>query len=547
MNPAAPPAHAPRLPAGLPVTLGLAVFVLVCLLLLFRDGVLMMVGEWSADEYNHGYMIPFVALYLLWLRAKELEAMTLRGSWLGVAVVMGSLFLLVLGELSAVYTLTQFGFIGAIWGLALAASGGRGLRLLWVPLVYLMFMVPLPEFLENRLTAQLQLWSSQLGVAVIRLAGLSVYLEGNVIDLSEYKLQVAEACSGMRYLFPLMSFGFLCAVLFRGPVWQRVVLFLATVPITVLMNSFRIGVIGILVNFFGREHAEGFIHDFEGWVVFMACVGVLLTIIWLFARSNGQRFRAAFGLDIPPLADFSGLLSRARPNWPVLTTAVLVAAGLLASLFVTRPPMLAPERQRFATLPMQIGEWAGREVFVDRVYIDALLVTDHIMSNWQRPADQLPVELWVAWYDSQVKGASVHSPQACLPGGGWQIESFSYREVPGVLPDGEALTVNRVVISLGEVRSLVYYWFPQRGRNLTNEFLVKWYIFQDGLTMNRTDGALVRLSTLIPDGTDVAAADRRLGDFLRDASPRLAWYLPGVNAPLRDTADPQDLQSGWLR
>ncbi len=536
MNAAASPVPASRLPGGLPVTLGLSVLALVCLVLLFRDGVSMMAQSWKLDEYNHGYMIPFVALYLLWLRARELDALTLTGSWLGVAVIMGGLFLLVLGEMSAVYTLTQFGFIGAIWGLALAAGGGRGLRHLWVPLVYLAFMVPLPDFLENRLTAQLQLWSSQIGVAVIRLAGLSVYLEGNVIDLGDYKLQVAEACSGMRYLFPLMSFGFLCAVLFRGPLWQRVVLFLATVPITVLMNSFRIGVIGVLVNFFGREHAEGFVHDFEGWVVFMACVGILFAIIWVFTRVNGQRFFNVFGLDVPPLADFTGLLSRARPNAPALGAVALVAGGLVASLFISRPPVLVPERQPLATLPLQIGEWTGREAFVDRVYIDALLVNDHSMSNWQRPGDALPVELWVAWYDSQVKGASVHSPQACLPGGGWQIESFAHQEVPGVLPDGGALTVNRVVISLGEVRSLVYYWFPQRGRHITNEFLVKWYIFQDGLTMNRTDGALVRLTTFIPDGGDIAAADQRLQDFLRDASPRLAWHLPGADAPVRDAA-----------
>ncbi len=116
----------------------------------------------------------------------------------------------------------------------------------------------------------------------------------------------------MRYLFPLMSFGFLCAVLFRGRWWQQAILFLATIPLTILMNSFRIGVIGILVNYYGIEQAEGFLHDFEGWVIFMACVGVLFIIIWIFARMEKRPFLEIFGLDIPELGDL-GQLVRKRP------------------------------------------------------------------------------------------------------------------------------------------------------------------------------------------------------------------------------------------
>ena len=118
-------------------------------------------------------------------------------------------------------------------------------------------------------------------MAVIRLFDISVYLEGNVIDLGVYQLQVVEACSGLRYLFPLMSFGFLISYIYRGPVWQKVVIFLSTIPITVVMNSFRIGVIGVTVEHFGIAAAEGFLHDFEGWIVFMACLGFLLFEIWI--------------------------------------------------------------------------------------------------------------------------------------------------------------------------------------------------------------------------------------------------------------------------
>ena len=152
------------------------------------------------------------------------------------------------------------------------------------------------------------------------------------------------------------------------------------------------------------------------------------------------------------------------------------------------------------------------------------------MATYARPGLSVPVELYVAYYASQRNGASIHSPKACLPGGGWAIDEFSQVSVEGAGPDsasGDALRVNRTLISLGPHRMLVYYWFQQRGRDITNEYLAKWYIFQDSLLMNRTDGALVRVITVLPDGSDVEAADQRLQEFIRVAAPRLSYYVPG--------------------
>jgi exosortase D (VPLPA-CTERM-specific) len=503
-----------------------------CLLVIYADAIAWMARRWQKEEYNHAYVIPFVAFYLVWLRARDLDAADLRGSWYGVLCLLFGLALQVLGSMSAVFEIAQYGLVIAIWGLAIAAAGAPGLRVLWVPLVYLLFMVPLANFIETRLTGGLQLLSSKIGVAVIRASGSGVYLEGNVIDLGTYQLQVAEACSGLRYLFPLMSFGFLCAVLFRGRWWQRTVLFLATIPITILMNSIRIGIIGILVNAYGIEQAEGFLHDFEGWVVFMACVAVLFLIVWVFARMEKRAFLEIFGLDIPPLSDLPLLFRRARPNAQVLVAVGILLAAAAVSLTYSRPPTLVPIHAALQTLPLRIGDWEGREEAMDQAQLDELLASDYALMTFVRPPDPIPVQIWIAYYDSQVQGASVHSPQACLPGGGWRIESMADHTVQNVSADGAALTVNRVVIAQGDQRQLVYYWFAQRGRNITNEFLVKWFIFWDGLTRNRTDGALVRITTYVGDKTSLPEADRRLEAFIRDIDPKLAYYLPGANAPL---------------
>ncbi|MFZ1625375.1 MAG: VPLPA-CTERM-specific exosortase XrtD [Gammaproteobacteria bacterium] len=516
--------------------------VAICLLLIYDDAIGWMLKRWQADEYNHAYMIPFLAVYLFWLRAKELQTLNPVGSWLGLAVIAFGLLLQLLGAFSAIFEIAQYGLVVSIWGVVIAAAGLRSLRLLWVPLFYLLFMVPLPNFLQTSLTAGLQLLSSEIGVAVIRAAGLSVFLEGNVIDLGSYQLQVAEACSGMRYLFPLMSFGFLCAVLMRGRWWQRAILFISTIPITILMNSLRIGIIGILVNYYGIAQAEGFLHDFEGWVIFMSCVVILFAEIWIFARMEKQKFLQIFGLDIPALPDLTGLIISTKPNRQVLAgTALLVVAAILA-LTVSRPPMKIPVHAPMQTFPMQIGDWEGRDVAVDQASLDTLQLSDMVSSVYMRRAESIPVGLWIAYYDSQTQGNSVHSPRACLPGGGWQIESLDDYTVPDVGPDGGSLRVNRAVIAMGEQRQLVYYWFAQRGRNITNEFAAKWYIFRDGLLMNRSDGALVRVTTYVGDAAQLPEADARLQAFIHDIDPKLSYFIPGESVPFKTTTSAIDLQ-----
>src|SRR6185312_17264866 len=150
----------------------------------------------------------------------------------------------------------------------------------------------------------LQLISSQLGVLFIRAFQIPVFLEGNVIDLGVYKLQVVDACSGLRYLYPLLSLGFLAAYLFQAPIWQRVVVFLSTIPITIVMNSLRIGIVGILVNHFGPQDADGFLHMFEGWIIFIACAAVLVAEMALLARFGSPgKPKGFFDVFYPPKVD----------------------------------------------------------------------------------------------------------------------------------------------------------------------------------------------------------------------------------------------------
>lgn len=494
----------------------------------FWDGILDMLDRWNArEEYGYAYFLPFITTYLIWQRRDRLVEAEFRPSWLGVVVVLVAGFLFFMGEIATTFTLVQYALVLAVIGLAYGLLGWQSFKIVAGPLVLLFFIVPLPPFIYNTLSGKLQLISSQLGVEVIRWFGISVFLEGNVIDLGDYKLQVVEACNGLRYLFPLVSLAFLAAYLYRVEFWKRVVVFLSSIPITVLMNSFRIGVIGVLVDNWGQEQADGFLHYFEGWVVFMACLLILLLEMAFLARFGGnkRRLRDVFGLELPkPLPE--GMEYRTRSVTPV-HYAILASVALIAvsSLYVEIQKEIQPERQAFSEFPLQVGEWKGSDGRLEEIYLDSLKLDDYLIGDYINPVGSR-VNFYVAYYASQQAGSAAHSPRSCIPGGGWKIEKVTQVEIPGLEMNGQPLQTNRLVIKQGEFKQLVYYWFQQRGRGITNEWLVKWYLFQDGLTKHRTDGALVRLTTTIGATEDWEDGDRRLVEFASEVVPRLGAYIP---------------------
>lgn len=507
-----------------PISLVLMGGALLLLVFAFASGLEQMILQWeSSEEYGYGYMIPVLAAFFIWQLKNELAKIEFTGSWLGVGVLFLGGMLLVLGDLATLFVVVQYAFLLSLFGLALAVMGWRAFKMILPAMFLLVFMIPLPNFLYQGLSAELQLISSRIGVEVIRLFGISVFLEGNVIDLGAYKLQVVEACSGLRYLFPLAALSYIAAYLFKGALWKKTVIFVSSVPITVLMNSFRIGVIGVLVEYWGSSMAEGFLHDFEGWIVFMACMFLLVLEMWILSQIGKGKlaFADAFELTLPE--EIEGAYVTRTYTKPVLATIPLLFVLVTMPFFLGAREEVIPDRESFADFSMQYHEWHGRRETMEQVYIDTLKFDDYIMSNYSNNKGDL-VNFYVAYYASQRKGASVHSPKSCIPGGGWRIAKHQTREL--VLDDGSNLPVNRLLIQNGSNKQLVYYWFDQRGRNITNEYAVKWYLFWDALTRNRTDGSLVRVLVPVKSGEDVQSADETLLNFVNLVKDDLSRYIP---------------------
>lgn len=483
-------------------------------------------GIWDVDpEYSHCVLIPLISLFLVWRERAELARIPFAGSWVGIAVLIAGAGLWGVAELSTIWTIEQYAFLVVIYGLVLALVGIRVFRRLWMAMLILVFTIPLPVFFSNSLSLHLQLLSSALGVGVIRLFDIPVYLDGNVIDLGVYKLQVAEACSGLRYLFPLMTLAFIVAYFFRAPFWKRLIVFVASAPVAIFMNSLRIGLIGVSVAYWGGKMAEGVLHFFEGWVVFMISTVLLLLIAALLIRTGSRPVRLgdALAMDVGPAAPREQKSLPRKLPVPFIAAMVLVTVGAALASQAPQRTEIQPARSAFVDFPMQLRGWSGRRSPMEAVYLEQLKLSDYLYATYERSAD-LPVNVWVAYYDSQRKGDSTHSPASCLPGGGWQFQTFGRYNID--VGGGQRLQINRAVIVHSGDRELMYYWFPQRGRDITNDYMLKWYLLWDAITRGRTDGALARLVLPLPPGTSVAQGDRQLTAFLRAFVPQLPGYVP---------------------
>jgi exosortase D (VPLPA-CTERM-specific) len=490
-------------------------------------------------EYSHGVIIPVLSAFLIWRQRDELRNLPFTGSWTGLVLIAAGLMLRFIGAATTMHTLEHYAFLLVLYGLVLALTGPAIFRRLWVPLAMLIFAVPLPSFFNNSLSLHLQLISSALGVWVIRAAGISVLLEGNVIDLGNYQLEVAEACSGLRYLFPLMTLAFIMAYLYRGAFWKRTTIFLSSIPITVMMNSLRIGFIGITVENWGQRMAEGVLHEFEGWVVFMFSTAAVMLVAYALTFVGRSRLpwskvfvlgpapqaaRAAPHTAAPEPASGLGANAQAIPR-PFMAAAVLVLVGAALAAATPPPSLTFPARESFADFPSEFGDWVGKRDVMQSVYLDRLELDDYVLADYREAGDGQAVNFYSAYYQSQDNSRAIHSPHDCIPGGGWEITKFEERVVPATASTA-AFKVNRAIVQLGDHRQIVYYWFDERGRQFTNEYTARWYLFWDALTRHRTDGALVRFVAAVPPGGNESDVDTRIMRLASRIEPTLSRYVP---------------------
>ncbi|MGH9864622.1 MAG: exosortase A [Candidatus Acidiferrales bacterium] len=244
---------------------------------------------WRDPNYGHGFLVPFFAGYVLWRERHRLARMALKPSNFGLVVMLGAIGLLMVGSLGAELFTSRFSMLALIAGVVLFIAGWEMLRAVSFPLGFLILMIPIPVLIYNQITFPLQLVASRFATFWLQLVNVPVLREGNLIILPNYTLEVVEACSGIRSLMTLITLAVAYGYLMQDRRWLRWVLALLMIPIAIVSNAIRIMGAGLLTYHFGHEMAEGFFHEFSGWVIFVAALILMFGCHWILRKISGAK------------------------------------------------------------------------------------------------------------------------------------------------------------------------------------------------------------------------------------------------------------------
>jgi len=488
---------------------------------------------WTDENYSHGLLVPFVIAFIIWSdRQRILSTGREPSAWGGAALIGVALAMLAAGELGAELFIQRISIVVMLAGVVIYLLGQRALKLLAVPFTLLIFAIPIPQIVFNRIAFPLQLWASQTAVWGIRLLDVPVVRKGNVIDIlpsgstQTISLEVVEACSGIRSLMTLVTLALILAYftrqgtslrvggLTRPDLWRALILMFSAVPIAVLTNAARVTATGVFTFHYGKKATEATWHDASGWLVYIIALGILLAANYLLKRTLAS--------SMPDENVISSTQSAARSVavWPLIIAIAL--GGIGVNWFVQRGEIEMP-RMQFSELPKLLGEWKqkGDEIKFDEDVESVLRTTDYSMRDYVGP-DGRVANLYVGYYRTQRTGATYHSPQNCLPGEGWVMSDPQTVDIK--LADGRTFKANRYIIKNGIYNEVMIYWYQGRGRTAASEYSDKINTVIDSVTRRRTDGAIIRVMTGV--GYDEEAASAAAIDLSARLAEQLSSFVP---------------------
>ena len=261
-----------------PVNIVYLLLILAALVGLYYPVLVALAHDWSTnDNYSHGFFIPLISGYMIFTMRMELENISLRPANWGLLLLLAGLAQLYIAKVGSEFFLQRTSLILVLLGITLFLLGKAMTRKLLLPMGYLIFMVPLPAIVWNKIAFPMQLYSSAITEKVIQMVGIPVFREGNVLHLAQTTLEVVDACSGLRSLTTMFALSAALAWFSTFATWKKWALFLVAAPIAIFANIVRLTGTAGLASFYGEKVAQGFLHEFSGLFTFV--FGLLLLVL----------------------------------------------------------------------------------------------------------------------------------------------------------------------------------------------------------------------------------------------------------------------------
>lgn len=498
--------------------------VFVCILILYWPYFPDMIRYWNYPENSYIYLVFPIVFYILWKSRLIIVQRANRYWYFGFLGLFFSMIIMLIGKLSSLEIIVYISLWSTLLSMYMVVFGTGSLKQALFPFCLLVFAIPLPAFVISMISLKLKIWSSGLAVTILQALTIPVFREGNIIDLGMTKLQVVDACSGLRYLTPSLFLALLTGKFFLNSKASRFILAAISPVICIAANSLRLALTGILVRYVHPDFAEGIYHDLSGWLIYVLILAMLggmtffLNCLLPHGRSSEGRSNLSVQnpgrmhqkMNLSPFISL-GIMS--------LLTFTLVAQNVLAN------SQIQPMRKSFADFPTRIAEWKGERHFLSQSVLDQLWADDYLSVRYTNWTTGHTLNLLISYYATQNVNKTAHAPTSCLSGSGWMI--LDKYLSPAQQDTGRSFPVRGLLVQQGGQRMLANFWFEQRGRHITSEYLNKVYLLWDSLFMRRTDGALIRVELGL--GPDQSAEEGQilLNDFVEELKYLLHSYVPG--------------------
>ena len=265
------------------------IMVSLCFFVLYHQVIYKMALDWTVDDnYSHGFLIPIISGYLIWCKKETLSKISINPSNLGLILLTLSLAFLIITNLGAELFTMRFSMIMVILSSSVFLAGWKFTGVVFLPVAYLIFMIPLPAIIWNKMAFPLKLFGTKIAVGVINFLTIPVYREGNIIHLANTTLEVVDACSGLRSLTSLLALSAAFALISEHSNVKKIILFLAAIPIAIFVNIVRLTGTAVMARHFGAQVAQGFLHEVSGILVFVFAFVLLYIMHWFLLKFNSK-------------------------------------------------------------------------------------------------------------------------------------------------------------------------------------------------------------------------------------------------------------------
>ncbi|MCC6796764.1 MAG: EpsI family protein [Candidatus Hydrogenedentes bacterium] len=456
--------------------------------------------------YTHGFVVPFVSLYFAWKQRAAILALPWRSSPWGIVWVLGASFMMLLGDFLGFRVLGHLSIVPMLTGIIIVFAGTRVGANLWFPLVFLLFMIPIPPSITQSIALQLKLLAAQCAVWLANLITLPMVREGSYIYFGADRLLVGDVCGGLRSLIALLAIGAVAAYICPTRNWARILILALAGPIAIVSNIARIFLLCIVGYFYGSEVAGGWVHDYSGYLIYAVAIALFTAV------DVPLRRWAPASTEADPSANTP---SHIRVFSTPMAAVLILALALLAFSHVRIVNAQKSANMEAAApvtldIPREIADYrARRDHEIDETTRAILEGSTIMIRDYAAPGGRY-VQLSIVHAGSTRR--SLHFPEVCLVGDGWEIVKQHQT------PIGILFTAKELVLVKGERSEAVLYWF-KTGEHVTGDFFRNAFEWaKNQITFGEPTSSMIKLTTPIGPGGERAAFDT-LQDFATKFGP----------------------------